>query len=65
MVIAMGDFNIKVEELEAAGILRSLGLTLFRPENSTNTCASGKGSCIEYALVTTGYTDAIVDIKAV
>ena len=45
--------------------MRSFGLTLFRPENLANTCTSGKGSCIDYALVTTGYTDAIVDINAV
>lgn len=65
IVIAMGDFNMKAEELEASGILRSLGLTLIRLENSTNTCTCGRGSCIDYALVTLGYTDAIVDIKAV
>ena len=27
MVIAMGDYNIKADELEASGILRALGLT--------------------------------------
>ena len=65
MVIAMGDYNIKANELEASGILRSLGLTLVKAENTDKTCTSGKGSCIDYALVTTGFGEAIVDLKAV
>ena len=65
MVVAIGDFNIKAEELEASGLLRALGLSLIRPENSKITCTSGKGSCIDYALVTTGYVDAIISMKAV
>ena len=65
MVIAMGDFNIKAEELEASGILRALGLTRVKAENTDKTCTSGKGSCIDYALVTTGSVEAIVDLKAV
>ena len=65
MVIAMGDYNIRAEELEASGILKALGLTLVRAENSDITCTSGQGSCIDYALVTSGFTEAIVDMKAV
>ena len=53
MVIAMGDYNIKADELEASGILRALGLTLVKAENIVKTCTSGKGSCIDDALVTT------------
>ena len=65
MVIAMGDYNIRADELEASGILKALGLTLIRADNTDITCTSGKGSCIDYALVTSGFTDAIVDLKAV
>lgn len=65
MAIAMGNYNIKAEELEASGILRALGLTLVEAENTDKTCTSGKGSCIDYALVTTRFVDAIVDMKAV
>ena len=64
MVIAMGDFNIRAEELEASGILKALGLTLIKADNESKTCTSGKGSCIDYALVTSGFTEAIVDMKA-
>ena len=46
-------------------MLRSLGPTLIRPDKSKTTCTSGKGSCIDYALVTTGYADTIVSVKAV
>ena len=60
----MGDFNIKAEELEASGILRSLGLTLVKTENTDTTCTSGKGSRIDYAPVTIGFVEAIVDLKA-
>ena len=42
MVIAMGDYNIRAEELEASGILKALGLTLVKADNSSTTCASGK-----------------------
>lgn len=34
MVIAMGDYNIKADELEASGILRSLGLTLAKAKKT-------------------------------
>ena len=64
MVIAMGDYNIKAEELEASGILKSLGLALIKADNASKTCTSGKGSCIDYALVTSKFTEAIVDLKA-
>ena len=60
-----GDYNIRAEELEASGILKALGLTLVKADNSSTTCTSGKGSCIDYALVTSGFTEAIVDMKAV
>ena len=43
MVIAMGDFNIRAEELEASGILKALGLTLIKADNSSTTCTSGQG----------------------
>ena len=65
MVVPMGDFNIKAEELEVSGLLRSLGLTLIRPENSKNTCTSGKGLCVDYALVTTGYVETVISVKVV
>ena len=65
MVIAMGDYNIRAEELEASGTLKALGLTLVKADNSSMTCTSGKGSCIDSALVTSGFTEAIVDMKAV
>ena len=64
MVIAMGDYSINADELEASGILRAFGLTLVKAENTEKTCTSGKGSCIDYALVTSGFTEAIVDMKA-
>ena len=63
MVIAMGDYTIKAEELEASGILKALGLTLIKADNASKTCASGKGSCIDYALVTSKFTEAIVDLN--
>lgn len=65
MVIAMGDHNMKAEELEASGILKAMGLTLIKADNTDMTCTSGNGSCIDYALVTSGFVDAIVDLKAV
>ena len=65
MVIAMGDYDIRAEELEASGILKALGLTRVRADNSDTTCTSGQGSCIDYALVTSGFTETIVDMKAV
>ena len=64
LVIAMGDFNITANELETSGVLRSLGLTLIRADNTDITCTAGKGSCIDYALVTSNYTEAIVSLKA-
>ena len=65
MVIAMGDYNIKAEELVASGILTALGGTLVKADNTDTTCTSGNGSCIDYAVVTSGFVDAIVDMKAV
>ena len=37
----------------------------MKADNSDTTCTSGKGSCIDYALVTSGFTEAIVDMKTV
>ena len=55
MVIAMGACNIRAEELEASGILKALGLTLVKADNVSKTCTRGKGSCIDYTLVTSGF----------
>ena len=63
-VIAMGEFNIKPEMLEASGLLEALGLTLIRPDNVSITCTSGEGAMLDYALVTTSFVNAIVSLKA-
>ena len=63
-VIAMGDFNVKPEILEASGLLESVGLTLIRSDNVDITCASGEGVMLDYALVTTSFVSAIVSLKA-
>ena len=64
-VIAMGDFNITADELEGLGILDAMGLTLIRSSGGQNTCTSGKGSLIDYALVTTNSVAAIVSVETV
>ena len=65
MAIAMRDFNITAEELEDSGLLRALGLTLVRLEISESTRTNGKCSCIDYALVTATFNDAIAGAEAV
>ena len=42
-----------------------MGLTLVKAENADVTCTNGKGSCIDYALVTSSFVEAIVGMKAV
>jgi len=64
-VIAVGDTNVTAEALEASGLLEEAGLTLIRPNNVNMTCTSGKGSMIDYALVTTSFAAAIVSVEAV
>ena len=63
-VIAMGDYNIKPEILEASGLLEAYGLTIVKPDNVDITCTCGEGSMIDYALVTTNFLGAIVSLKA-
>ena len=63
-VIAMGDYNIRPEILEASGLLEAYGLTLVKPDNVDITCTSGDGAILDYALVTTNFLGAIVSLKA-
>jgi len=63
-VIAMGDYNIKPEILEASGLLEAFGLTLIRPDNVDITCTSGEGAMLDYALATTNFVSAVVSLKA-
>ena len=43
----------------------ALGLTLIRPEGTDITCASGSGSMIDYALVTTRFPVVVMHVEAV
>ena len=61
----MGDFNISVDGLEASGMLEPLGLTLIRQEGTDITCALGKGSLIDDALVATRFAAGVTKVEAV
>ncbi len=61
-VIATGDFNITADAMEASGILEAIGMTLIRPSNATVTCHMGKGSLIDYALITTKYLPMVLSV---
>ena len=62
LVIAIGDFNMKPEVLEASGMLDAMGLTLIRPDNANATCASGAGAMLDYALATSSFASVIVSL---
>ena len=64
-VIAFGDLNINVDDLEALGMLDALGLSVARPANCDVASTMGKGSLIDYALVTTRFAAAIDSFEAV
>ena len=45
-------------------MLEQLGLTLIAPSNVLNTCSQGKGSMIDYVLVTKGHEALIHSVAA-
>lgn len=54
-IIASGDWNITAQDLDRSGILDGLGLSIIWPEGSPVSCSAGKGSLIDYAVITTAF----------
>ncbi len=61
-VIAPGDFNISAQAMEESGILSALGMVLVRPGNAEVTCHLGKGSLIDYVLITARFLPLITSV---
>ena len=50
-VTAMGDYNIKVEDLIKSGLVEALGLEIILPSNSSISCSARKHGSIDYTLI--------------
>ena len=52
-ILASGDWNVTAQDLRRSGILCGLGLSIIWPEGSPISCTAGKGSLIDYSVITT------------
>ena len=64
-VTASGDCNIKAQDLHRPGILDGPGLSIVRPEGSPISCTAGKGSLIDYSVITTAFLPLVQSCRIV
>ena len=62
--IVAGDFNTSDVEMEVSPWLQRVHGRLVRPRDVQKTCFQGKGSLIDYAIVSQGAEGLIKDLEA-
>ena len=62
-VVMPGDYNVTPQELQKAGILDALHLTIVAPD--TKTCNTENGRIIDYVLVTKQFASLIKKVELV